>query len=104
MPAKPSGEASQPVKQEGELQVSLLSSLFPPNPTLSLIPSHVADLLWPQLTCYPYSQGTKQILMEQPAFLPPVDLLSLPTSSPSSFLSVSPQYLAHFTKNPYDHI
>ena len=62
---------------------------------------YLLPLLDPLLTFYPHSQGTKQILIEHLAVLPPVNLLSLPTTNPTSFLSLSPQYLeTHFTKNP----
>lgn len=43
------------------------------------MPSSVADnLLWPLLTLHPHFQGTKQILVEQSAFLYPMEPLSFP--------------------------
>jgi hypothetical protein len=80
------------------------SSTLSPFP--GLIPSSVADhLLRLSLTPKPYSQGTKQILVEHPAFLPPgtssVTLLPHPHPSPSPFLLISSQYPeTYFTWNP----
>lgn len=69
------------VKQVGELQVFA----FPPVLQLqspNLIPSSVSDhLRWSLLTTAS-SQVTKQILAENPVFLPAVNTLSSPTSKP----------------------
>lgn len=93
----------------------LCSSLFsssvtnPPLPRLhiqspSLFSSSTPDYLL-LLTLCPYSQKTKQIQVEHPAFLPPVGSQAYP-SQPVPLLSVSFQYLeTHFTwKHQWPHI
>lgn len=71
------------------------------SPFPHLIYSSLEDpLLWPLLTPWPHSHGTKSILVKHTAFLL-LWSLSASTPSPSSFPSVSFQYLEiHFTWNP----
>lgn len=68
------------VRLTADLHCPFLSSKFSPAVSSQLPPPHVSSvaycLLWLLLTLCPQSQGTKLILVEHPAFLSPVDLLS----------------------------
>lgn len=80
-------KANRPATQLGELHILVLA-VYLKIQSPSLISSSIADYLGLLLTFFLCFQGTKQILVEDFGFLPPVYSLAT-TSNPSSFLSVS---------------
>lgn len=92
-PAKPAREANAPSKQVGEPHI-FMPAHFLQTQYCSFIPCSIADYLLSLLrSLYLHSPGTKQILLEHPAFLPLMD----PLNPHLSFLiTVSSQYLKTF--------